>query len=159
MFGGELDFRVQTETQWGYPLHLPNALCAFSLPLSLFLPSPPSLSSVPQMEVSGMGCVLFLQITFIESGGGEGVGRLWCGCGATEQISPELSAISENIIPSASPSCFPTTLFYRHLKTHKSAMIHQTRLFHLLVYLTVRHHRLCFDSISVSWAAFSLSVA
>lgn len=69
MFGGELDFRVQTETQWGYPLHLSNVLCAVSLsPLSS--PLSPYLSLLPQMEVSGKGCVLFLQITFIESGGG-----------------------------------------------------------------------------------------
>lgn len=127
MFGGELDFRVQTETQWGYPLHLSNVLCALSLPPS-FSPSP-HLSPLPQMEVSGMGCVLFLQITFIESGGGEGVGQLWCGRGAAEQISPELSAILENIVPSASPSCSPTAPFYGHLKTHKSTMIHQTHVY------------------------------
>lgn len=129
MFGGELDFRVQTVRPSG-AIHFTSLMSCVLSPSFPLSPLPRYLSPLPQMEVSGMGCVLFLQIAFIvRRGGGEGVGRLWCGCGAVEQISPELSAILENIIPSASPSCSPTAPFYGHLKTHKSTMIHQVHVY------------------------------
>lgn len=80
-----------------------------------------ALSLPPQMEVSGMWCVLFLQITFhTESEVGRGVGF-----GGGEQISPELNIIYKNIVPSALPSCCQTALFYGHFKTYKKTMIHQ----------------------------------
>lgn len=95
MFGRELDFRVQPETQWGYPLHLSNVPCALSLPPSLSPLLCPSLSRclslLPQMEVSGMRCVLFLQITFMESGGGEGFGGYGVGVGVRNRF-PQSSA-------------------------------------------------------------------
>lgn len=123
MFGGELDFRVQPETQRGYPLHLSNVPCALSLPLSLPTPHPAA------SDGGKCDAVCFVSPDHFHRVGGGGVGRLRCGCGGAEQISPELSVILENIVPSASPSCSPTAPFYGHLKTHKSTMIHQTHVY------------------------------
>lgn len=129
MFGRELDFRVQPETQWGYPLHLSNVPCALSLPLSLALSLPLPLSLTAASDGGKWDAVCFVSPDHFHGvRRGRGIRRLWCGCGGAEQISPELSVIFENIVPSASPSCSPTAPFYGHLKTHKSTMIHQTHV-------------------------------
>lgn len=88
-----------------------------------FFPLSPSLSLLPQMEVSGIWCVLFLHITFHRVSRGQR--SRWLGGGGEEQISPELNVIYEYIFPSVSPSWSQTAKFYRHLKTYKKIMIHQ----------------------------------
>lgn len=107
-----------------YSLRPSGAIHFTSLMSHVLSPSlSPSLSLLPQMEVSGIWCVLFLQITFHRVRRGQRSRRL--GGGGAEQISPELNIIYENIVPSALPSCSQTAPFYGHLKTYKKTMIHQ----------------------------------
>lgn len=88
----------------------------------LFSISLPSLISLlPQMEVSGIWCVWFPQITFHLSH--KGVEGRQLGVGSAEEISPGITIIYENISPSAFLSC--PQIFHERLKTCKKATIHQ----------------------------------